>query len=100
MEKYEEIEKSITKRYRKEIWNRFIQGITEYEMISEGDKIAVCMSGGKDSSLMAKCFQELKKHKKMNFEVVFLVMDPGYNEKNRKKIEMENLQVKLLMQKL
>lgn len=87
MEKYEEIEKSITKRYRKEIWNRFIQGITEYEMISEGDKIAVCMSGGKDSSLMAKCFQELKKHKKMNFEVVFLVMDPGYNEKNRKKIE-------------
>jgi tRNA(Ile)-lysidine synthase TilS/MesJ len=86
MEKYEEIEKTITKSYRKEIWKKFIQGITEFEMISEGDKIAVCISGGKDSMLMAKCFQELKKHKKMNFDVVFLVMNPGYNELNKQKI--------------
>lgn len=86
MEKYEEIEKTITKSYRKEIWKKFIQGITEYEMISEGDKIAVCISGGKDSMLMAKCFQELKKHRKMNFDVQFIVMDPGYNQINRQKI--------------
>ncbi|MCI8309406.1 MAG: tRNA 2-thiocytidine biosynthesis protein TtcA [Clostridia bacterium] len=86
MEKYEEIEKTITKSYRKEIWKKFIQGITEYEMISEGDKIAVCISGGKDSMLMSKCFQELKKHRKMNFDVQFIVMDPGYNQINRQKI--------------
>lgn len=86
MERYEEIEQTITKRYRKEIWKKFIKGISEYEMIKDGDKIAVCMSGGKDSMLMAKCFQELKKHKKMNFELVFLVMNPGYNEINKQKI--------------
>ena len=67
MERYEEIEQTITKRFRKEIWKKFIKGITEYEMIQEGDKIAICISGGKDSMLMAKCFQELKKHRKMNF---------------------------------
>ena len=66
MEKFEEIEQTITKRFRKEIWKRFVKGICEYEMISEGDKIAVCISGGKDSMLMAKCFQELKKHRKMS----------------------------------
>lgn len=76
MEKYEEIEKTITKSYRKEIWKKFVQGITEYKMISDKDKIAVCISGGKDSMLMAKCFQELKKHRKMNFDLEFLVMDP------------------------
>jgi len=76
MEKYEEIEKTITKSYRKEIWKKFVQGITEYEMISDKDKIAVCISGGKDSMLMAKCFQELKKHRKMDFDLEFLVMDP------------------------
>ena len=86
MERYEEIEKTITKRFRKEIWKKFIKGISEFEMISEGDNIAVCISGGKDSMLMAKCFQELKKHRKMNFEVVFLVMNPGYNEINKQKI--------------
>ena len=86
MEKYEEVEKTIKVTYRKEIWKRFLKGIIEYEMISEGDKIAVCMSGGKDSTLLAKCFQELKKHKKMNFELVFLVMNPGYNEENKQKI--------------
>ena len=86
MERYEEIEKTITKRFRKEIWKKFIQAITEYEMLKDGDKIAVCISGGKDSMLMAKCFQELKKHRKMNFDLVFLVMNPGYNEANKEKI--------------
>ena len=86
LERYEEIEKSIITSYRKKIWNKFIKGIKEFEMIKDGDKIAVCISGGKDSMLMAKCFQELKKHGKMNFEVIFLVMDPGYNEINRQKI--------------
>lgn len=86
MERYEEIEQSITKRFRKEIWKMFVKGISEYEMIQDGDKIAVCISGGKDSMLMAKCFQEIKKHRKMNFELEFIVMNPGYNEKNKQKI--------------
>lgn len=86
MERYEEIERTIITNYRKKIWTKFIKGITEFDMIQEGDKIAVCMSGGKDSMLLAKCFQELKKHGKMNFELVFLVMNPGYNEINKQKI--------------
>ena len=86
MEKYEEIERSIVTTYRTKIWTKFIKGIKEFEMIQDGDKIAVCISGGKDSMLMAKCFQELKKHRKMNFELVFLVMNPGYNELNKQKI--------------
>ena len=86
MERYEEIERSIITKYRKSIWRNFVKGIQEYEMIQEGDKIAVCISGGKDSMLMAKCFQELKKHRKMNFELVFLCMNPGYNEINKEKI--------------
>ncbi len=86
MEKYEEKEKTITKRFRKEIWKKFVKAICDFEMISEGDKIAVCISGGKDSMLMAKCFQELKKHRKMNFELEFIVMNPGYNELNKDKI--------------
>lgn len=86
MENYKEIEKTITKRFRKEIWKKFVKAICDFEMISEGDKIAVCISGGKDSILMAKCFQELKKHRKMNFELEFIVMNPGYNELNREKI--------------
>ena len=76
MERYEEIEKTITKSYRKEIWKRFIQGISEFQMVNDGDKIAVCISGGKDSFLMAKCFQELLKHRKVYFEVEFIVMNP------------------------
>ncbi len=92
MERYKEIEQTITKTYRKEIWKKFIKGITEYEMISEGDKIAVCISGGKDSMLLAKCFQELKKHKKMNFDLEFIVMNPGYNELNKQKI-IENSKI-------
>ncbi|MBR1802671.1 MAG: tRNA 2-thiocytidine biosynthesis protein TtcA [Clostridia bacterium] len=86
MERYQEIERSIITNYRKKIWKKFIQGITEFDMIQDGDKIAVCMSGGKDSMLLAKCFQELKKHRKLNFELVFLVMNPGYHEINRQKI--------------
>lgn len=86
MEKYEEIEKGITKTYRKEIWAKFVRGIQEFDMIQEGDKIAVCISGGKDSMLMAKCFQELKRHRKINFDIVFLCMNPGYNEINKQKI--------------
>ena len=86
MERYEEIEKSIITTYRKKIWCQFIKGIKEFDMVQEGDKIAVCISGGKDSMLLAKCMQELKKHRKVNFELVFLVMDPGYNPINRQKI--------------
>lgn len=86
MEKYEEIEKGIVTNFRKTIWSRFVKAIQEFEMIKEGDKIAVCISGGKDSMLMAKCFQELKKHRKMNFDLVFLTMNPGYNEENKEKI--------------
>lgn len=86
MEKYEEIEKSIVNTYRKKIWGKFIKGIKEFEMIKEGDKIAVCISGGKDSMLLAKCMQELKRHRQMNFELVFLVMNPGYSEVNMQKI--------------
>lgn len=86
LERYQEIERSIITNYRKKIWKKFIQGITEFDMIQDGDKIAVCMSGGKDSMLLAKCFQELKKHRKLNFELVFLVMNPGYHEINRQKI--------------
>lgn len=86
MERYQEIERSIITSYRKRIWSKFIQGIQEFNMVQDGDKIAVCISGGKDSMLMAKCFQELKRHRKMNFDLVFLVMDPGYSTKNRQKI--------------
>lgn len=82
-----EIERSIIKKYRKDIWAKFVKAINEFEMIKENDKIAVCISGGKDSMLMAKCFQELKRHGKFSFDLEFLVMDPGYNKLNRKKIE-------------
>ena len=82
----QEIEQSLITTYRKSIWSRFIKGIQEFKMINEGDKIAVCMSGGKDSALLAKCMQELKKHSKVKFDIVFLIMDPGYNEKNRNQI--------------
>lgn len=86
MEKYEEIERSIIKKFRKEIWRGFIKGIKKYELIKENDKIAVCISGGKDSMLLAKLMQELKKHGKFNFELIFLVMNPGYNEINKQNI--------------
>ena len=86
-EKQKEIERSIIKKYRKELWTPFIVAVKRYELVQEGDKIAVCISGGKDSMLMAKLMQELQRHSDVPFELVFLVMDPGYNEINRQKIE-------------
>lgn len=86
MDRTKEIEKSIIKKFRKKIWSKFIKAIKEFELISENDKIAVCISGGKDSMLLAKCFQELKRHGQMNFDVEFVVMDPGYDEENLKQI--------------
>ena len=86
MNRCKEIERSIIKRYRKSIWRPFIRGIQEYDMIQDGDKIAVCISGGKDSMLLAKLMQEVQRHGKMDFELKFLSMDPGYNEKNRQKL--------------
>jgi len=80
------IERSIIKKYRKEIWQKFVKAINNYQLIQPGDKIGVCISGGKDSFLMAKCFQELKRHGKIPFEAYFVVMDPGYNDLNRKLI--------------
>ena len=84
---YKDVERSIVKKFRKDIWRPFTRGINEYEMIQDGDKIAVCISGGKDSMLMAKLFQELERHGKKNFEVVFLVMNPGYNDINYQTIK-------------
>lgn len=75
----EEIERSLVKKYRKHIWTKFVKAVKDYNLVEEGDKIAVAISGGKDSLLMAKCFQELKKHGQMNFELEFIAMDPGYH---------------------
>ena len=83
MEKYKEIERSIIKKYRKEIWSRFIKAVQEYELIDENDNIMVCISGGKDSFLLAKCIQELILHGKVKFNAHYVVMDPGYNDYNR-----------------
>jgi tRNA(Ile)-lysidine synthase TilS/MesJ len=87
LEPYQLIERSIIKKYRKELWKPFIYAIQKYELIQPGDKIAVCISGGKDSMLMAKLLQELHRHTTVPFELVYLVMDPGYNPINRQKIE-------------
>lgn len=92
MERSQEIERSIIKKFRKSIWNRFIMGIKEYQLINSGDKIAVCISGGKDSMLMAKCMQHLQKYSEIPFDVEYLVMNPGYNEINRQKI-IENAKI-------
>lgn len=92
LESYQLIERSIIKRFRKEIWNPFILAVKKYQLIQADDKIAVCISGGKDSMLCAKLMQQLQKHSDMPFELVFLVMDPGYNEENRRKI-MENAEL-------
>ncbi len=86
-EKHIEIERSIIKKYRKTIWVNFIAAVQEYELIQENDKIAVCISGGKDSMILAKCMQQLQKHSAYPFELVFLVMDPGYTPENRAQIE-------------
>lgn len=81
------VELSLRKKFKKKIWSKFTKAINTYELVKPGDRIAVCISGGKDSMLMAKCFQELKLHNKFDFDVKFLVMDPGYNPENRRMIE-------------
>ena len=92
LQRHQLIEKSLIKKYRKTIWNPFIAAVKRYELIQAGDKIAVCISGGKDSMIMAKLMQELQKHSEVPFELTFLVMDPGYNRENRKRIE-ENAKI-------
>lgn len=83
MEKYQEIERSIIKKYRKDIWSKFVKAVKEYQLINENDKVMVCISGGKDSFLLAKCVQELKRHSEINFQAYYVVMNPGYTEKNK-----------------
>ena len=92
MERYQEIERSIIKKYRKEIWSKFAKAVKDYELIQENDKIMVCISGGKDSFLLAKCIQELQRHGKVPFQAHYVVMDPGYKSENRKQI-IENAQL-------
>ncbi|MBQ8131425.1 MAG: tRNA 2-thiocytidine biosynthesis protein TtcA [Bacilli bacterium] len=87
MEKYQEIERSIIKKFRKDIWANFIKAVKEYQLIQENDKIMVCISGGKDSFLLAKCIQELQRHGDVPFEAHYVCMDPGYNDYNRQFIE-------------
>ena len=87
LEFYQQAERSIVKKYRRELWTPFITAVQRYELVNEGDKIAVCVSGGKDSMLLAKLMQELHAHGHTPFEVVYLCMDPGYNAANRAKIE-------------
>lgn len=99
MERYEEIERSIIKKYRKLIWRRFVRGVEEYKLIQDNDKIAVCISGGKDSFLLAKCLQELKKHGKIKFDLEYIVMNPGYKDKNldliKKNAKTLNIPIKI-----
>ena len=87
MEKYQEIERSIIKKYREDIWSKFVKAVKDYKLINENDKVMVCISGGKDSFLLAKCVQELQRHGNTPFEAEYVVMDPGYNKKNREYIE-------------
>ena len=100
MERYQEIERSIIKTYRGRLWAPFIKAVKEYELIKPNDKICVCISGGKDSMLMAKLFQELKRHSDFEFEVKYLVMNPGYNEMNlnqiKKNIEILNIPAEII----
>ena len=86
MDRYREIEKSIIKKYRKDIWSKFIRAIKDYELIQENDKVMVCISGGKDSFLLAKCIQELVRHSQIKFEAKYVVMNPGYKKENIKQI--------------
>ena len=87
MNSREQIEHSIIKKYRRTLWSRFTTAVRDYELISEGDRIAVCISGGKDSMLLAKCIQELCRHSPVRFEAEYIVMDPGYRDENRALIE-------------
>ncbi|ONI38506.1 tRNA 2-thiocytidine(32) synthetase TtcA [Candidatus Epulonipiscium fishelsonii] len=87
MKKHVEVERALIKKFRKNIWSRFVKGINEYKLFNENDVIGVCISGGKDSMLLAKCMQELQKHGKQNFDIKFLVMNPGYSQSNQDLIE-------------
>lgn len=91
MEKYQEVERSIIKKYRKEIWAKFVKAVKEYELIKPNDNIMVCISGGKDSFLLAKCIEELNKHGDIPFSAKYVCMNPGYSEENISKIK-ENAQ--------
>ena len=84
---YKEIERTIIKKYRKEIWSKFVKAVSDYKLINENDKVMVCISGGKDSYLLAKCIQELQRHGKVKFDAKYVIMDPGYSNKNRELIE-------------
>ena len=99
MKEYKEIERSIIKRFRKEIWRKFMRAITTYELIEPNDNIMVCISGGKDSFLMAKCFQELERHGKFPIKVEYVVMNPGYNDLNlemiKKNAQILNIPIKI-----
>ena len=90
---YQLVERSIQKKYRDVLWTPFVAAVKRYELISAGDKIAVCISGGKDSMLMAKLLQMLQRHSEVPFELVYLVMDPGYNAVNRQKIVTSRLPI-------
>ena len=92
MERYQEIERSIIKKFRKDIYRLFTKAVRDYQLIKENDKIMVCISGGKDSFLLAKCIEELQKHGDIKFDVHYVTMNPGYNEKNKNKIE-ENAKI-------
>lgn len=87
MDDYKVIENSLITKYRKDIWAKFVKGVKDFNMIEENDRIAVCISGGKDSFILAKCMQEIQRHGKVNFDLEFIVMDPGYKSENRKLIE-------------
>ena len=92
MERHKEIERSIIKRFRKEIWSKFVKAVKEYYLIEENDNIMVCISGGKDSFLLAKCVQELERHSKVPFKAHYVVMNPGYTDKNLERIK-ENAEI-------
>ena len=100
MERYQEIERSIITTYRSRLWSKFTRAIKEYQLVNDNDKICVCVSGGKDSMLLAKLFQELKKYSKINFEVEYLVMNPGYNKVNldliKHNLEVLNIPAKII----
>ncbi len=82
MERYKEIERTIIKKYRRDIWSKFVKAVNEYKLVEENDKIMVCISGGKDSFLLAKCMEELKKHSKIKFDLEYVSMNPGYRKEN------------------
>ncbi len=92
MERYKEIERSIIKKFRRDIYSKFIRAVKDYKLIEENDNIMVCISGGKDSFLLAKCMQELERHGNVKFKAYYVVMNPGYNEINEKKIK-ENAEI-------